>query len=529
MTDQEKLIAELEDAAGHLDLKRGEEVAAAVIEDFRSAVEPWPEKSALRVLRVMRRKCWFSLLERTVDAYLQRSSSLLVRTLRAQALIDQGQLAAGLAVVEDVKAKARPESREAEEARGLIGRVYKQAFVKPAPRVPVAGAEALRRAIDAYHEAYRLARLDRMWPGVNLLALQARAERDGVAVDSRRPVAELAKEILEMVKDEEEARERKDDHTEQPWLLATGLEASLAAGQPDDVVYWAKRYLNCRTADAFELGSTARQLREIWKTDQSPDPKIGSVLGQIEAVLLQRGGGMVNDATARGTHLSGVQLQEVWGLERFKSRDWLDRGLRASDAVGRVHDVNGEPVGSGFLLNGRDLHLALGDRQIFVTNFHVINQDPSTGCGIRPRDARIRFTTHDGEDQAPGVPVAEILWSSPVAQLDVAVVTLQRPVKKNVAIEVGDISELQTRDPPSRIYVVGHPKGEALFYSLYDNELVSLERPLVRYRSPTLDGSSGSPLLDHRWRLVGIHRHADHERKVNGGSLFGAVAEAFHL
>jgi hypothetical protein len=44
------------------------------------------------------------------------------------------------------------------------------------------GAAALQLAVKAYSDAYLAARTDSLWPGVNLLALRRRAERDGITI-----------------------------------------------------------------------------------------------------------------------------------------------------------------------------------------------------------------------------------------------------------------------------------------------------------------------------------------------------------
>jgi V8-like Glu-specific endopeptidase len=67
------------------------------------------------------------------------------------------------------------------------------------------------------------------------------------------------------------------------------------------------------------------------------------------------------------------------------------------------------------------------------------------------------------------------------------------------------------------VYVVGHPLGGGVSFSLQDNLLLDWDQRLVHYRTPTEPGSSGSPVFDDQWRLIAIH-HAggSNMRKLNG-------------
>jgi V8-like Glu-specific endopeptidase len=57
-----------------------------------------------------------------------------------------------------------------------------------------------------------------------------------------------------------------------------------------------------------------------------------------------------------------------------------------------------------------------------------------------------------------------------------------------------------------RAYVIGHPRGLAQpQFSLQDNLLLDYDQRVMHYRSPTERGSSGSPIFDNQWQLIGLH------------------------
>ena len=483
------------------------------------------EKELLPVLKSLRRKRMFVELERTARATLEQMESPLIRTLLAQAFIDQGQLVAGREAAEKALAVAGPKSFAAEEARGLLGRVFKQAFVQPSPLFPQ-GREALRAAIDAYHQAYQAAAIDKVWPGVNLLALLKRAEREDCDPGVTMVPDELAKTLQTLiaqlwVEELADAEAKSRDPYDLYWLQASNIELSLALGDRDGAISHAKIYLASQAADAFEFASTARQLREIWGLDGDGEGKIAALpmLMQAEA-LRNSGGGFIGEPVRPPKNVDEAELQTVYGLERFRSYKWMNQGVDSANSVARIERGDEFGVGTGFLVRGRNLRSEWGERQLLLTNHHVIRDAP--GGAVTPNQAVVRFTSHQNEDATEGIPVDKVEWYS--EKLDVAVVSLKRQVKKDKVVTIDDNSSLEVGDPATRIYVVGHPGGRPLSYSMYDNEVVAYDSPYLYYRSPTEEGSSGSPLFTQQWSVVGIHHHGSNpEYKANGGTLLRVI------
>jgi hypothetical protein len=86
------------------------------------------------------------------------------------------------------------------------------------------------------------------------------------------------------------------------------------------------------------------------------------------------------------------------------------------------------------------------------------------------------------------------------------------------------LPNLAAKDPP-RAYLIGHPRGlEQPQFSLQDNLLLDYDETLLHYRSPSEPGSSGSPVFNSEWQLIGVH-HAggfDRPRLRNQGGSYAA-------
>jgi hypothetical protein len=111
--------------------------------------------------------------------------------------------------------------------------------------------------------------------------------------------------------------------------------------------------------------------------------------------------------------------------------------------------------------------------------------------------------------------VKKLIFNSPICELDATLLQLDHSVPGVEPYPI--VPALPDRNSERRLYVVGHPLGGGLSFSLQDNLLLDWDDRRVHYRTPTEPGSSGSPVFDDQWRLVALH-HAGRSdmRKLNG-------------
>jgi hypothetical protein len=83
----------------------------------------------------------------------------------------------------------------------------------------------------------------------------------------------------------------------------------------------------------------------------------------------------------------------------------------------------------------------------------------------------------------------------------------------------------------AKAYVVGHPLGSGLQISLHDSVLLDIDeaKRLVHYRTPTDPGSSGSPVFNSKWQVIGLHHGGSDETPRLHGSGSYEANEAISL
>jgi hypothetical protein len=507
--------ADFATAAGRFNWQRVAELADAYVRFLRSSSADVSASQAKSVLALLRENRRYNELLRVADALLGHGiEDAAVKRQFAQALVDRDSPAASLLLFRSLVEDPDVNEGERVEALGGMGRCFKQMYV-----LNTAGTRRsryLQLGLAAYRDAYEKDH-DRVWHGINVVALLARADREGIglaevgdpAADSRR----LAEELLATINSMPEPG---------AWELATAGEACLALGRDAEAMEWVSRFAGDRDADPFKIAAVLRQLIEVWQLDNSVPP--GSALLPVlrSALLEQNGGGLVvpaHDLQQQDASTGG--LEKVLGTVRFRSLTWFRTGLERCRAVVRLENVNEDGIGTGFVVDGASLHPALPGR-VVVTNGHVVPE------GIDPRDCVVVFHgLEDGGGEVERHRVVRRWWYEPSATpgLDTTLLEIDDcPAAVTPVPLARTLPNLAAGDPP-RAYLIGHPRGLAQpQFTLQDNVLLDYDDIRLHYRSPTEPGSSGSPVFDSQWQLIGLH-HAggfDMPRLHNKGGTHAA-------
>jgi hypothetical protein len=224
----------------------------------------------------------------------------------------------------------------------------------------------------------------------------------------------------------------------------------------------------------------------------------------------------------------------IFGNTGQRPTHWLKTGLAQARRVGRVESRKfASGIGSGFVVNGSVFGQAFDRLPVFVTAGHVI------GGIVKPIDISVPASdvtiVFEGmfDDASPRITAEchHCLIDSPVDKLNYTLVLLNR--------WPGTVPDLllapRRPKPGAKIFVISYPLARGLAIALDDNEVVgnddvaipggSALEPASRllYRAPTEPGSSGGPVFNENWEIVGIHNGGANGMMCNFGAAFDAV------
>lgn len=511
--DVVKYETRLDEALEEFNWSTVEEVCNEIIDRIKTEPDVIPEESASALMHSLRRKRRFRLMTQLAEAMIQSGLSMpQVRRQYGQALIEQGMLTVAEPVLQSILYDPQLTETEQLEARGLLGRIYKQTYVNNKdPQSPVNRAN-FERALNEYQALYRLNPKENTWQGINLVALAARARVDNLQLANLPDSAEIAREILATI-----ASKARSGEPLKSWDIGTRLEAFVALGEHKDAADTALRYVNNPAANAFEIASTLRQLQEVWqlKDDETP----GNILLPIlKSGRLKREGGFTSgdpatlkqEANSASAAIDSMQnmkgFEAIFGDDRMVTLHWYKKGLDQCNSVARIETLSRKPHGTGWLVKAKDFFP--GDSGVLLlTNNHVISPSPNP-LAIRPVDCVVNF-------QAMGEVLKvekSVRWYSSYLDLDATFLKLKREPKAP-PLELSE-DPMAMAKPTPRLYIIGHPAGRDLELSLQDNNLVGCNDTWLHYRTPTEPGSSGSPVFEQTdWRVVGLHHKGTEKMK----------------
>jgi S1-C subfamily serine protease len=517
--------------------EQSEGLVSALLASLEDKPRKVDAKTAKNILAELRKYARFSDLFRVGEVFRTCGQNAPeVRRQLAQALIENGEITRAIEHLKDLQHELEERRSDAAEdpievdgiefelgeTLGLIGRAYKQLYVDAGPRSSEPRLEDLTRSLENYGRAYRERLGDYLWHGVNHVALLTRSERvkRGALNVYSDEAEDYARRILRAV----EGIERRGPL--QPWDAANKAEALLGLGKNPEAVDACKAYLEIDGLDAFQVQSTKRQFVEVWQLNEHDYP--GShILPMMTAKFAELGGvGSAIDLSA----IEAGNLEKVWGDTHYQSLEWLLQAVARTRGVARLGPNMYEGWGSGFLVDGAWIDDGWSDRKLLMTNAHVCTNDPAVQTQFPfPKGAEGNTATFLGllgrGTKPVQIDVLEVLWTSPPSELDASLLEIAEVPKGAENPPRIEATPGFTDWPEKRVNILGHPHGMTLRVSLQDNKLISVGDRYLYYQTPTDPGSSGSPIFNQAWELVGIHHSASKDKQANEGIRLDRIVE----
>jgi endonuclease G len=212
-------------------------------------------------------------------------------------------------------------------------------------------------------------------------------------------------------------------------------------------------------------------------------------------------------------------LERIIGGNNLLGVAFLELGTQVSGTVGRVHvrdQFARRGFGTGFMISPR----------LMMTNNHVLEDAASA------RFSQIEFGFQNGVDGQPrpthvfDLQPGELFLTD--ARLDASVVavgTRSRATGGATPVDLARFGFNRLSGQQGKILlgesinIVQHPEGEPKQLALQQNDLVDRFDDFLHYLGDTSPGSSGSPLFNNQWEVLGLHHSGVPERDAQGRIL----------
>lgn len=273
-------------------------------------------------------------------------------------------------------------------------------------------------------------------------------------------------------------------------VLTVGLEPAFIAWDERPVNTWRSVLQEAENHD---------KLKDLIALARKEKPNVKSLELAERDLLLAVETPIMEAGDWRGP-TSGGELEKITGaMSTLRPIGFLQRGVEVSKAVGRVVLADGSS-GSGFLIKGN----------ILITNNHVL---PSRAIA---RTARVEFNYQknpagldepvEAYDFDPD-PEANFATSPQEEQGGddwTAVRVKGDPGAKWGTLALSPLPE-GTPKQGDEVIIIQHPGGGQKQIALSHNAIAFADARRLQYLTDTLEGSSGSPVFDMTWRVIGLH------------------------
>lgn len=185
--------------------------------------------------------------------------------------------------------------------------------------------------------------------------------------------------------------------------------------------------------------------------------------------------------------------EKILGINNLKQISWIQQAIRASRSVCRVLTPSG--FGTGFLI----------DHDKIMTNNHVISNKDIANESF----AEFNYEQGSNGEHLPSFRfklIPDIFHTSPSNELDYSIIGIEiNKQQSNFQWGFLPLNPNATPLPNEHVVIIQHPNGGLKQISLTSNRVVNTQNKHIFYTTDTMPGSSGSPIFNDLWQVVGIH------------------------
>lgn len=218
-----------------------------------------------------------------------------------------------------------------------------------------------------------------------------------------------------------------------------------------------------------------------------------------------------------------LQLQSLFKPQPdFLDVGFLTRGIQQATSVCRIETLEGQALGTGFLI----------DNNLLLTNYHVLQGDnyssESINSNVQNIVLRFGYFTADTGKATEGQKFSldrnqPIVQSSPTNELDYVLLRVDDKILNANGIKKAECEFNNQPAEKTGLTILQHPDGESMKLAVSSDGIAKVfSNGLVQYVTKTSGGSSGSPCFNDDWKVVALH-HAERAKS------FGSIREGILL
>ncbi len=210
-----------------------------------------------------------------------------------------------------------------------------------------------------------------------------------------------------------------------------------------------------------------------------------------------------------------IEREGIIGVDDTLWSSYLGMGARCADAVGRIcwrdEPAQSRAEGTGFLVANSAL----------LTNHHVIDSSETAAEFVVEFGYEYDIKGGERRPQLYNLDPGRLLLTDET--LDFALVAVA-PARNGA--EAGSkrgflplISQVGKVRNGESLNLIHHPSGDRKKVTIRESRLLAIEETQLQYTGDTLGGSSGSPVLNDQWEVVGLHFGGKPKRDAQGRKL----------